>query len=321
MFIDEVEFSIQAGKGGDGAVSFRRERFVPKGGPDGGDGGKGGDIIFIGKHDLHTLNDLRAKKVFQAENGHDGTHKKMYGRKGQDCMIYVPLGTIISITNETETHVDITTDGQRYTAARGGNGGWGNAHFATSIKQTPQWSKDGLPGERLNVHLELRLIADVGLVGLPNAGKSTLLSMVSNAKPKIADYPFTTLIPQLGVASVDSFHFTIADIPGLIEGAASGKGLGSVFLRHIQRTKLLVFLVDAGDQDPISNLRVLDAELKSFNTVLSTKPRIVVFNKIDTVDHIKLSALKKSNKNSLFISAATGEGVQELLKGIAKRLQ
>lgn len=318
MFIDQADFRVVAGKGGDGAVSFRRERYVPNGGPDGGDGGDGGDVIFVGKHDMHTLSNFRARKIYAAENGANGTHKKMYGKDGDDCIVEVPLGTTIHILGDQPTAIDITDDEQRYLAARGGNGGWGNAHFATSIKQAPAWAKQGLAGIEHDIHLELRLIADVGLVGLPNAGKSTLLSVISNAKPKIANYPFTTLEPQLGVVTVDDNSFVVADIPGLIEGASTGKGLGHEFLRHIDRTKVILFMIDAADPEPAKTLDILKNELTSFSATLAQKDSLITFSKIDTIDKDTLSELQHTFSHAYFISAVTNSGTKELLRKLVE---
>lgn len=325
MFIDQADFVIKAGRGGDGAVSFRRERYVPKGGPDGGDGGDGGDVIFIGKHDMHTLSKFRARKIYSAENGANGTHKKMYGKDGADCIIEVPLGTIVHIKDSNETNesnwtnvTDIINDGQKYLAARGGNGGWGNAHFATSIKQAPAWAKQGQLGAEFLTHLELRLIADVGLVGLPNAGKSSLLSVISNARPKIANYPFTTLEPQLGVVTVDDNSFVVADIPGLIEGSSDGKGLGHQFLRHIDRTKMILYIIDACEPGPAHTLHILTNELAHFSSALTDKKSLLTFSKIDAIDTNTLAELRRQFPDAFFISAASGAGVKSLLRVLAR---
>ncbi len=322
MFIDEAQFEVKAGKGGDGAVSFRRERFIAKGGPEGGDGGHGGDVILVGKHDEHTLSAFRAKKEFRGEAGQDGMRKKMHGKNGADYSINVPLGTLISKKDPAKPDstwsdvADITEDGQRLVLAKGGNGGWGNARFATSIKQAPNWAKEGLAGEHYQIKLELQLIADVGLVGLPNAGKSTLLSHISNARPKIADYPFTTLEPQLGVVSVDERNFTVADIPGLIEGASHGKGLGDAFLRHIRRTKVLLYLLDGSSATPKQDFAVLKKELAAYDASLAEKPFQVAINKMDIVSDQQENQLKKSFPNAHFISAATGHGITTLLRDL-----
>lgn len=323
MFIDEALIDIKAGRGGDGAVSFRRERFVPRGGPDGGDGGNGGNIIFIGQHDLHTLSSFRSKKLFAAQDGQNGMHKKMHGKNGEDLIIPVPLGTLITFLLQSSPNlpktIDITKDGQQFIAAKGGNGGWGNQHFATSIKQAPAWSKEGLPGDELEVKLELKLIADVGLVGLPNAGKSTFLSIISSAKPKIANYPFTTLEPNLGVVDYHDNSFVVADIPGLIEGASSGKGLGVKFLKHIQRTKLILYLIDASSNDYDKEIKILNSELRAFDPSLAKRTSLLVFNKIDVIGD-KFIDIEKKYPGALLISCATKEGVSRLLQSIAEKL-
>ncbi len=317
MFIDEATIEIRAGKGGDGAVSFRRERYVPRGGPDGGDGGRGGNVIVVGKHDLNTLNHFRAQKIFAAEDGHNGLHKKMHGKNGADCIVSVPLGTLITITrDEKEEKIDITGDNQSYVVAKGGNGGWGNSHFATSIKQAPAWSKQGLAGQHCLAHMELQLIADIGLVGLPNAGKSTLLSRLTNAHPKIADYPFTTLEPYLGVGHIYDKDVVIADIPGLIEGAAGGKGLGDTFLKHIRRTKILLYVVDATAMDPKKDLQILQKELEAFDASLLHKQFILAVNKIDLIQPLQTKHLQSLFPKATLISAASGEGLDQLKSSI-----
>ncbi len=319
MFIDSAKISISSGRGGDGAVSFRRERFVPRGGPDGGDGGNGGDVIFIGKHNTHTLSDFRSHKEYNAENGHNGMHKKMHGKSGNDLVIPVPLGTVIKF-NQTEQIVEILSDDQQYVAAKGGRGGWGNIHFATSIKQAPEWSKKGLDGQHYDLDLELKLIADVGLVGLPNAGKSTLLSVLSNARPKIANYPFTTLQPELGVMNVGDTSLVIADIPGLIEGAHIGKGLGTAFLKHIARTKALLFLLDGSDENIKTTYQLLLNELKQYDLDLLTKQNLVVITKIDLISSAIINKIRRQFKNAVLISAATGAGLDALKQSIVNLL-
>lgn len=317
MFIDEAQIKICAGRGGDGAVSFRRERFVPRGGPDGGDGGNGGDIIFIGKHDMHTLSEFRSHKEYKAENGQNGMHKKMHGKSGADRIISVPLGTVLKFDQPNDV-VEILTDGQQYIAAKGGRGGWGNVHFATSIKQAPEWSKVGLDGQSFDIDLELKLIADIGLVGLPNAGKSTLLSVLSNAHPKIANYPFTTLRPELGVMTYHTSHITVADIPGLIEGAHEGRGLGAAFLKHIARTKALLFLLDGTDENIKITFRLLQNELKQHDPDLLDKKNLIVITKIDLITSEAIAKIRRQFKNAVFISAATGAGLDKLKGELAK---
>ncbi|MBN2780374.1 MAG: GTPase ObgE, partial [Candidatus Marinimicrobia bacterium] len=249
-FIDQTSIAIAAGNGGNGCVSFHREKFVPKGGPDGGDGGHGGNVIFQASVQLHTLQDIRYNRTYKAGNGRPGEGNNCSGKKGEDIVIKVPVGTLIRERDEDRVMVDMIEDGQTFTAAKGGNGGWGNQHFATSTNKTPRFAKPGQPGETHEVELELKILADVGLVGFPNAGKSTLLSTISAAHPKIADYPFTTLVPNLGIVRYGDYgSFVMADIPGLIEGAHLGKGLGDQFLRHIERSKVLLFMIDVNEED------------------------------------------------------------------------
>ncbi len=314
MFIDEAKISLKAGRGGNGIVSFRQEKYVQKGGPDGGDGGNGGSIII--KSDIHIsdLSTYNAKKHFKAERGQNGMPKKMKGKAGDDLILSVPLGTQV-INKKGDILFDALKVDEEIILAKGGNGGWGNIHFTSSIKQAPEWSKDGLPGEEIEISLELKTIADVGLVGLPNAGKSTLLSVITNAKPKIADYPFTTLEPNLGAIKTKDTTLVIADIPGLIEGAAKGKGLGVKFLKHIERTKSLVHVIDAMSDDVVSDYKTIRSELKEFSKELIKKDEIVVLNKSDVLneEEIKerIKALKKIKITPLIISAATSEGINE----------
>lgn len=321
MFIDEAQIYIKAGKGGDGAVSFRRERFVPKGGPDGGDGGNGGNVIFLTDNHCHGLAEFNRQKNFSAEDGQNGMGKKKYGKSGEDLFLKVPAGTQI-FDNKKNLIADLTYEGQKITVAKGGNGGWGNHHFATSIKQTPRWSKKGLPGESKKLYLELKTIADVGLIGLPNAGKSTLLSVLSNAQPKIAEYPFTTLEPNLGVIKNIDRNIILADIPGLIAGASEGRGLGDKFLRHIERTKILLHIIDVNSQNLISDYKTIRKELKEFSPELTKKKEIVVLNKTETVPEKdlseKISSLKKKRVFSIPISAATHQNLDKLIEVILK---
>lgn len=323
MFIDEAEIYLKAGNGGDGAVSFRREKFVPKGGPDGGDGGNGGNIIFRTDNNLHGLAQYAQKKDFRAENGQNGTGSNKKGKSGQDLVLSVPPGT--QIYQKNEMLADLVELDQEIVLLKGGRGGWGNQHFATSIKQAPQWSKLGERGGSAKVRLELKTIADIGLVGLPNAGKSTLLSVLSKARPKIADYPFTTLEPMLGVMEGPrDQRVIIADIPGLIEGAAAGKGLGDKFLRHIERTKALIHLIDANSNDLIRDYKTIRRELTDFSPELAKKDEIVVINKIDSLSETDLSArakaLAKIKIKPLLISAATHHGLAELKNEILRHL-
>jgi GTP-binding protein len=315
MFIDEVKISIKAGKGGDGVVSFRRERYVPKGGPDGGDGGDGGSVILEADRNLSDLSLFNQIKKFRAESGQNGMTKKMKGKDGEDLILKVPLGTQVY---ENDLLVeDILKHDQRIILAEGGRGGWGNQHFATSIKQAPKWSKQGLPGQARLLRLELKTIADIGLVGLPNAGKSTLLAVLTSARPKIANYPFTTLAPNLGAIKAKDKIIILADIPGLIEGASEGKGLGDKFLRHIERTKTILHMIDAGSEDIKRDYKTIRSELELFSKKLAKKKEIVVLNKSDIVfaEELKkkqrsLSRLTKSSVIS--ISSATGEGIDDL---------
>lgn len=320
MFIDEAQIVVEAGKGGDGSASFRHEKFMPKGGPDGGDGGNGGAVIFIGKNELHTLQTFRSNKNFKAEDGENGKPKNMHGRNGSDLIIPVPLGTSISDKDSGYLLVDITSEDQVYIAAKGGNGGWGNQHFATSIKQAPNWSKQGLPGQFKHVDLELKVIADVGLVGLPNAGKSTLLSVITNAKPKIANYPFTTLEPQLGVCQYDDKTFVIADIPGLIHGASQGKGLGIEFLKHLKRTNLLLYMLDGNSDDIKADLEVIQKEVSQFDATLYQKHHKIIISKSDTLNPKMRKEISKQFPGILFISSSTGENIPELKQSIIKML-
>ncbi|MEK9156078.1 MAG: GTPase ObgE [Patescibacteria group bacterium] len=323
MFIDEAEIYVKAGRGGDGAVSFRREKFVPRGGPDGGDGGDGGDVIIIADRNCHGLAAYNAEKRFLAASGQNGMSRNKTGKSGEDLILSVPPGT--QIYHRDEMLADLVNEGDRIVLAKGGRGGWGNQHFATSIKQAPRWAKQGERGESKKVGLELKTIADVGLIGLPNAGKSTLLSVISQAKPKIADYPFTTLTPNLGVIrNLNGQNVIVADIPGLIEGAALGRGLGDKFLRHIERTKILVHLIDANSADVAADYKTIRDELGAYSPKLLKKKEIVVLTKIDSVfaDDLaaKVSALKLIKKKPLVISAATHQGLDKLLAAIAKSL-
>ena len=319
MFIDYAEITCASGKGGGGAVTFRREKFVPKGGPDGGDGGKGGSVIFVADQNLHTLQDIRYKKSYQAENGAPGSSNQKTGRAGDDMCIPVPLGTLIREKDTRRVEADLIADGEKYVACPGGNGGKGNTRFKTATRQTPRHAQKGSRGEKRNFTIELKVLADVGLVGLPNAGKSTLLSVVSSARPKIADYPFTTLQPHLGIVKYGEYKsFVMADIPGLIEGASEGKGLGHQFLKHIERTKLLLFLIDTMEQDPDNTYELLLQELLNHNPDLSKRKQIIVRTKIDTrVDNMDWVIL---DNEYLEISSVSGSGIPELIKRIGELL-
>jgi GTPase len=318
MFIDYAEITVQSGKGGDGAVTFRREKYVPKGGPSGGNGGKGGDVIFEAKYNLNTLLDFRYRREYKAQNGKPGGSSLKDGKTGEDIIIGVPVGTIIKEAESNNILSDMDEDGKRFVAVKGGKGGKGNSNFATPTNQTPRYAEPGRSGEYRKIILELKLIADVGLVGFPNAGKSTLISVISAAKPKIADYPFTTLEPNLGIVKYKDFQsFTVADIPGIIEGAHEGKGLGIKFLRHIERTKILLFLIDITSENYQKEYNVLLNELKSYSPILAEKKKIVSLSKADLLSEEELKKLKRKKiRNSdspLFIfSAVSGSGVEEL---------
>ena len=319
MFIDYAEITCTSGKGGSGAITFRREKFVPKGGPNGGDGGKGGSVIFVADQNLHTLQDIRYKKFYQAENGAPGSSNQKTGRAGEDMCIPVPLGTLIREKDTRRVEADLIADGEKYVACPGGNGGKGNARFKTATRQTPRHAQKGRRGEKRNFTIELKVLADVGLVGLPNAGKSTLLSVVSSARPKIADYPFTTLQPHLGIVKYGKYQsFVMADIPGLIEGASEGKGLGHQFLKHIERTKLILFLIDTMEQDPYGIHELLQQELLNHNPDLSKRKHIIVRTKIDTkADNTDWANLDNEYLN---ISSVSGAGIPKLIKRIGKLL-
>ncbi|MBU0727893.1 GTPase ObgE, partial [Patescibacteria group bacterium] len=289
-FADEAEIKVKAGNGGNGSSSFRREKFVAKGGPDGGNGGDGGSIVFEGDVNLNTLVNFVSKRHFKAEKGEQGLGQNRYGKHGEDLVLKVPVGTLVYTNGKLI--VDITKDGQQFVVARGGLGGKGNANFKSSTRQAPDFAELGEPGEEKELKLELKLIADVALIGYPSVGKSTLISRISNARPKIADYPFTTLIPNLGVVKVDKTDFVVADIPGLIEGAHEGKGLGIEFLKHIERTKVLVHLLDITHEELRDEYNKLNEELKLFSEKLSKKPQLLVVNKVDAtipeiIDEIK----------------------------------
>ncbi len=321
MFVDTAKVKLQAGKGGDGAVSFRHEIYIPKGGPDGGDGGKGGSIVFKADKDTNTLLDFRYNSELKAENGKNGSGQRSAGRSGKDLIVEVPVGTVVR--RDGEVLADLATDGQQAVIAKGGDGGFGNAHFKSSTRQTPMIAEVGEPGEAFEAALELKLIADIGLVGLPNAGKSTFLSVVSNAEPEIADYPFTTLTPQLGVATIDGQDILIADIPGLIEGAADGKGLGHDFLRHVDRTAALLHLVDVYNDDAGEAYRVIRHELERYGG-LKDRPEIVALTKCEGVDDEIIAMqrdaiLQQNPKAKVFaISSSAKQGITELLRELAK---
>ena len=322
MFIDYVEIEIEAGNGGNGAVAFRHEKYVPKGGPDGGDGGKGGDVIALADPQLTTLLDYRYKKKYKAPNGGNGEGSLKTGKSGDDIVLRLPVGTIIKDANTNESLIDLDKPELSVVIARGGKGGIGNTHFKSPTNQAPRIAKPGFPGEKKTISLELKLLADIGLVGLPNAGKSTILSTMSAARPKIADYPFTTLQPFLGIVKIREFKSCVmADIPGLIEGASEGKGLGHQFLRHIQRTKILVYVIDINEPDIGKTFRTLQKELKEFDPYLLNKPSLVVITKIDTKSESDLEKLsKKLPPDYIYISAVAGKGLKNFIQELEKQL-
>ena len=330
MFIDRAKIHVQGGDGGNGVTAFRREKFVPRGGPSGGDGGRGGDVIVVADASLNTLLHLRYNPQHVAQRGSHGEGSNRSGREGDDLIVRVPVGTQIFDATTGELLHDLNHDADRWLAARGGRGGFGNAHFTSSTNRAPRYHQSGSKGEERELQLELKLLADVGLVGFPNAGKSTFISTVSAARPKIADYPFTTLEPHLGVVDLGDFRtFVIADIPGLIEGAHTGAGLGDRFLRHIERTKLLLHLVDVSSvsgREAVSDYETVNRELASYNQDLATRPQFVVATKIDALDEPeRLESLKQSalddEKPFFAISSATGEGVRELVNAMAAKLE
>ncbi|QID32617.1 GTPase ObgE [Pampinifervens florentissimum] len=330
MFVDRVKIHVKAGNGGNGAVAFLREKYRPFGGPAGGDGGKGGDVVLVATGRKHTLYDFKFQAHFKAQRGEHGKGKNQKGKDGEDLIIEVPVGTVVIDAETGEVLCDLVKDGQRCVVAKGGRGGRGNAHFATPTNQTPRYAEKGEKGEERWLILELKLIADVGLVGLPNAGKSTLISVLTRAKPKIADYPFTTLSPVLGVMDLDEErHVVIADIPGLIEGASQGKGLGLDFLRHIERTKLLLHLVDISEgraEDPIKAFQTVLKEMENYSPELLKKPQIVVGTKLDALsDRSYIESLKKVFESMGYpfvaISAVTGENLNDLKYLIGRKLE
>jgi len=314
-FADEAEIKVQAGNGGNGSFSMRREKYIPKGGPDGGNGGDGGNIILQADENVNTLVDFVSKKHFKAAHGVFGLGRQKYGAAGEDLILKVPVGTIVFDTKNGDQIADLVHDGQQVIVARGGLGGKGNANFKSSVRQAPDFAELGEPGESKIIRLELKLIADIAIVGYPSVGKSTLISRISNARPKIADYPFTTLVPNLGVVKVGDTDFVVADIPGLIEGAHEGKGLGIAFLKHIERAGILVHLLDLTHEDPMDEFKKLNLELASFSKVLAQKEQIVVFNKADATIPEIIDEMKKQFKKQkpLFISAVSGVGLDPLL--------
>ncbi|MDQ3322998.1 MAG: GTPase ObgE [Acidobacteriota bacterium] len=329
MFIDRVKIRVKAGDGGDGVTAFRREKFVPRGGPSGGDGGKGGDVWMVADEGLNTLLHLRYNPEHKAERGRHGEGSNRHGKDSEDVIVAVPVGTQVFDAESEQLLFDFTEAGQRFLAAKGGKGGWGNQHFATPTKRAPKYHYTGRPGDERELQLELKLIADVGLVGFPNAGKSTLISVISAAKPKIADYPFTTLEPNLGVVDLGEFKtFVVADIPGLIEGASEGAGLGDRFLRHVERTKLMLHLVDVSSlstRNPVEDYEIINHELANYNQDLALRPQIVVATKLDALDeperleNLRVRA-EQDGKPFLEISAVTNLGTKELVNFVAQKL-
>lgn len=334
-FVDEATIKVASGKGGNGCASLRREANLPKGGPDGGDGGKGGDVIFRGSGRLMSLYDFRLKRRYVAKNGQSGMGRDRYGKAADDLIVDLPVGTLIHEITEEEDGTtsekliaDLVEDGTEIVICKGGDGGRGNLHFKSSVNRTPRYAEPGFPGEEKQLRLELKILADVGLLGLPSAGKSTFITKVSAARPKIAAYPFTTLVPNLGVIENDDFkRMVIADIPGLIEGASEGRGLGITFLKHVERTRFLVHILAAEDvnrDDPADGYAMLDQELREYNAEMAQKPQIRVINKIDTLSGEELADMKAkieaSGETVYFISALTGEGVDELLAAMWEQL-
>ncbi len=325
MFVDTAKVHIKAGKGGNGAVSFRHEIYVPKGGPDGGDGGKGGDVVFVASKDSDTLIDFRFQPRLIAPDGKAGSGQRSSGKSGQDLEVEVPVGTVVK--REGEVIADLTKDKERVIIAHGGDGGYGNWHFRSSTRQVPKIAELGNPGEEFDAELELKMIADVGLVGFPNAGKSTFLSVVSNARPEIADYPFTTLRPNLGVAQIDGAGILIADIPGLIEGASDGKGLGDQFLRHVERTKVLLHLIDAYQEDAGKAYRDIRVELANYSASLAERPELVVLTKTEGLDaeiiDMQKRAIQKENPSVeiMAISSVAHQGLDAVLRRLRTMIQ
>ena len=326
MFVDTAKVFISAGKGGDGAVSFRHEIYVDKGGPDGGNGGKGGDVIFVATENLNTLLNFRFKPELKASDGQNGAKRDRYGRSGESLYVNVPMGTIV--TKDGEVIADLTKDGQAAIVAKGGDGGFGNAHFKSSTRQTPRMAEKGEKGDIFEAELELKLLADVGLVGFPNAGKSTFLSVVSNARPEIADYAFTTLTPNLGVADIDDTSLLVADIPGLIEGASEGKGLGDDFLRHIERTAVILHLIDAYANDMGEAYKTIRGELASYSEVLKDKPEIIALTKTEGLDQdiieMQIEAVRQAagkGAEVFAISATAHKGLTEVLRSLAIKVK
>ena len=321
MFIDYTIIELYSGNGGSGCISFRREKYIPKGGPDGGNGGQGGSIYALSDKNIHTLQDVRYNRIYKAKNGDQGSSNSKTGKDGEDIVIRVPIGTIIKNNASKEIVADFTDEGQKEVICLGGQGGRGNINYKSSTRQTPRYAQNGTAGEKGIFELELKILADVGLVGFPNAGKSTLLSVLSKARPKIADYPFTTLEPHLGIVKYEEFKsFTMADIPGLIEGASKGKGLGHKFLKHIERNRLLLFLIENNDSNPQQTFNSLKNELKSFNASLLLKPIMLIRTKSDTNVNINEALWSAIPEYSMEISASTNQGLKQLVEKVVSRL-
>jgi GTP-binding protein len=324
-FVDEAIIHVKAGNGGDGCVSFRREKYVPRGGPDGGNGGRGGNIILLADKNMTTLLDFHYRASFEARRGQHGQGSNRYGKSADDLIIKVPVGTLVKSVETGETIVDMVQDGQRFVVAKGGRGGRGNAEFATAKDRAPRHAEQGEPGEEMTLKLELKLVADIGLVGFPNVGKSTLLSVISAAKPKIADYPFTTLTPVLGIAKYKDHSFAVGDMPGLIEGASRGKGLGISFLKHIERTKAIAILIESCSPAPENDFEKLMDELRTYSIELPKKVKMVIFTKIDIVDDGVINKLTKlkfpRNLSRHFISAIKVEGIDKLLETFSRAVK
>jgi GTP-binding protein len=317
MFIDETKLEVHAGHGGKGMVSFRREKFVPLGGPSGGNGGRGGHVILVASHDIHTLYDIGNKRIFRADNGGKGEPSLCTGKNGEDIRLPVPVGTLVKDLETGDLLSDLKAEGQEFVVAQGGRGGIGNAAFKSSTNRAPRQSTPGEPGQSRKLLLELKLVADCGLVGFPNAGKSSLIRRLSAATPKVADYPFTTIKPVLGIVEVGQGRsFVLVDIPGLIEGAAEGKGLGHQFLRHVERSACLAYVIDASEQDPFGQYQILRSEMEKFHPLLLQKPRLIVLNKTDLGDFSLDARFKAEGCPVLRSSAVTGAGLPELKEGI-----
>lgn len=318
-FVDKVNVNVLAGRGGDGKLSFRREKFISKGGPNGGDGGNGGDVVLEASRNQNTLAAFRYQKEIKAENGQPGGKSNKHGKSAKPLIVKVPIGTMA--TSETgQILADLTEDGQQAIIARGGKGGFGNAHFVSSVRQAPSFAEKGEPGEKLDLVFELKMIADVGLVGLPNAGKSTLLGRISNAKPEVANYPFTTLVPNLGVVDIDNSSVLFADIPGIIEGASSGKGLGHDFLRHVERTAVILHLIDSYNEDVATTYQTIREELKAYSEELAKRPELILLTKVEGLDDeiisdliAQLKRVKKRTSSVMAISSHSGQGLQQML--------